>query len=165
MKYQLISTTLLLALLFSSCSSLKHNAWLNDHNQKLRYAAYEEPDESVAMDILLESVVDMMDQSIAHVNVQKGAQFAEKYLRHNEREIDAILIKVDGYQREMSTIQKLAMLASLRKKSYAGQLLDLYPKFVRRYKQYDFLLGFSKKLKQKIGLSILDSILDKVLEQ
>ncbi len=138
-------------ILSSGCAIKKQNQWLDDHKRMLETAAFSKSSPERKMDALATSFVDMMGQTIRFTNPKKGAEYGKKYFDQNNKSIDRILKEVGTWQEGMSGPAKLSTAFAMVKKPYSKDLVDLYPKFRRKYKTYAFLM----KMSGKIGKGVL----------
>jgi hypothetical protein len=139
--------------LFPSCASMKQGRWLAKHSKMLSDAANSDIPPEKKMDILASSFTEMMHQSLNFVNPKKGAMFAKAYLEQNEKSIDKITKSLGTWQKDMSIPERLALALSMKKKPYTKNLIDLYPRFRRKYKTYSTIMRISGKIgKGLIGL-------------
>ena len=130
-----------------SCGAARQATRLNMHEQVLQRATSLDFSGEQKLDTLATSLVDMMDEALKILNPGKGVKYIEKYQRLNEGNIDLLINQVDDWQKSMSTGEKIGFGIRMVQKPYARDLIDLLPKFERKYKQVKFAAGLSKKIK------------------
>lgn len=141
------SCIILLSFLLMGCGGARQAKQLSDHQSMLKRVASSTMDPEAKLDSLAMSFIGMMNEGLRIVNPKKGAQYIGKYSKTNEPSIDNILAEIGAWQKEMSTLEKIGLGVSLVGKPYAGDLVSLVRKFERKYQQYKFVLGLTKKVK------------------
>lgn len=127
----------LVTLLLSSCAVSKQKGWLAEHQRQLTKAATDtRMSKEQKLDILGTSLADMMHQSLDFLNPKKGISFAQSYANANNDNIAKIVDDLSPWINNLNTIESIALGAQLIKKPYTKDLIDLVPRFRRKYKQY-----------------------------
>ena len=138
-------------ILFTSCNTAfnRRLAW---HESELARAANSTTmPAQEKLDILMTSFVQMADETLKPINPKKGIRFVKKYSETNEANINKILGDVQKWQNNMNDVQRITNGVALARKPYTKQLIDLYPKFRRKYKQYKFAMNLTNKLAGGLG--------------
>jgi hypothetical protein len=102
------------------------------------------------IDAAATSFVKLMNEGLSILNPKKGLAYVKKYGQQNQASIDKILEEVSTWQSEMNTFQKIGFVASMVQKPYAKELVDLVPKFQRKYNQVKFVSNISRKIKEVV---------------
>jgi len=131
-----------------SCGAARQAARLDGHREALQYAIDPSVSGEEKLDTLATSLEGMMDEALKIMNPEKGVKYVEKYQRQNEGNIDLLLNQIGEWQKSMSTGEKIGFGIRMVQKPYARDLIDLIPKFERKYKQVKFAAGLSKKVKE-----------------
>lgn len=140
-------------LLTTGCASRKQGKWLDSHYQLLQKAANSKISPEEKLDILANSYTTMMHQSLNFVNPKKGVKFAKEYTRQNEKNIEKILKELGTWRKDMGTMEHIAFGLKMTNKPYAKDLVDLFPRFKRKFKLYSKVISLSGKVgKGLIGL-------------
>lgn len=144
-QYSGLLMILCLLLTISSCGVTKQTRQLASHKRMLMSAA-SNPNMSTEekLDVLGRSSVLMMKEALAILNPQKGLEYVEKYSDENSQAYEKILAQATLWQSQQNAIQRIAFGLSLTQKDYTHDLIDLYPKFKRKYKQVKFLYKLGK---------------------
>ncbi len=136
---------LLLAILgLSSCNSSK---MLSRHSNLLSQTAVGSLPPEDKLDVLATSFVEMMHDGLRFGNPKKGLAFVKSYGTQNKPHFDAIFKDVDAWIGQLNTIEAIALGLRMLNKPYIGKLIDLIPKFERKYQQVSLLMDMTKKLK------------------
>ncbi|MFK7936461.1 MAG: hypothetical protein AB8G22_23300 [Saprospiraceae bacterium] len=153
--YRAIFFLLLSSVLLSSCAL---NKKLNYHNDLLSNAANSNAPVQEKLDILLQSYVQMMDEGLSNINPQRGYKLVKLYHDQNAQPIEKIIGEVQQWQSKMSDMEVLAFGLNTLRKPYTKKAIDLFPKFERKYKQAQFVLGLSDKIKGGLTKVIGDKL-------
>lgn len=135
---------ILSTLLLSSCAISKK---LNYHRQLLTETANSNAAPQEKLDVLLQSYVQLMEEGLGYINPKQGFKLVEQYHEQNEQPINKIIGEVQQWQSEMSDVELLTFGLSTLRKPYAKKAIDLFPKFERKYKQIQFVMNLSEKVK------------------
>lgn len=137
MRIPILSMFVLALLTLSSCASSKQKGWLAEHSKQLTRAANDNRMSNMAkLDILGESLSKMMHQSLDFLNPQNGLAFAQSYADANTQNIEKIVNDLSPWVNNLNTMESFAFGAEVLSKDYAQDLVDLVPRFRRKYKQY-----------------------------
>ena len=138
-------------ILFTSCNAAfnRRLAWHETELAKAANSKTMKPQEK--LDVLMTSFVKMADETLKPINPKKGVKFVKKYSETNEANINKILKEVESWQKGMNDMQRIGAGVSLARKPYAKQVIDLYPKFRRNYKQYKFAMKMTDSLTGGLG--------------
>ncbi len=139
-----------LPLLFSSCAA-KLNRQLNWHQSELARAANGNMPASEKLDILMNSFVNMADETLKPINPKKGIKYVKRYSEMNQQHIDKIMDDVQKWQGNMNQLETISTTMSLVQKPYAKKLIELYPKFRRKYNQYKFAMNLTNSITGGLG--------------
>lgn len=149
---QKLTFLLVLSTLFlSSCAISKK---LNYHNQVLTEVANSNAAPQEKLDALLQSYVQLMEEGLGYINPKQGFKLVEQYHEQNEQPINKILGEVQQWQGQMSEVELLTFGLSTLQKPYAKKAIDLFPKFERKYKQIQFVMNLSEKVKSGVTNAI-----------
>ena len=133
-------------LLHTGCASWKQNRWLSAHQSNLRRIADSNLSPEQKLDGLLTDYVDFMKEDLKFVDPVKGVKYVKKYHDQNEAAMDKILKEAEQWQGKLSLIDKGSLAIRVVQKPYIGSLVDLAPKFKRKYKQYAFAVKLASKI-------------------
>ncbi len=145
-----LTILLSVVLLSTGCASKKQGKWLDAHYQLLERAANSNISPERKMDILAESYTKMMHQSLNFVNPKKAVAYAKTYSQQNEQNIDKILKELGGWQKDMTLADKVSMGLKMTKKPYTKDMVDLFPRFRRKFKTYGVIMALSGKVRKSI---------------
>ncbi len=135
-------------IVLSSCGVAKQTRNLSMHHQALeRMVMTDEAHPEQKMDTLASSLVQMMDEALRIVNPKKGARYVQKYADQNTRHIEVLLADIGQWQKSMSTGEKIGFGLRALQKPYTKDLIELIPRFERKYQQVKFISKFSKKIR------------------
>ena len=152
----LTNTLFLFSIVFllTGCSA-PQNKQLRAHQSLLTdYSMGAMPTEE-KIDAVATSFVKLMNESLSILNPKKGVAYVKRYHQQNQPAIDKILDEVSNWQGEMNTIEKVGFVAGMVQKPYTKELVDLVPKFQRKYKQVKFMSNLAGKLKNVISFGKL----------
>ncbi|MCB0663171.1 MAG: hypothetical protein KDC24_10550 [Saprospiraceae bacterium] len=133
--------TLSIILVNSGCMGSRLTQQLKWHNSELKRAAESNMDPGKKLDILLESVAKMMEESIEPLSPKKSVKYVQKYVRQNEGYIAIILKDVGKWQDKMSPFQTIQYGLSIQNKPFVQTFVQSLPKYKKKYKQYAFAIG------------------------
>ena len=133
-------------LLTASCASMKQNRWLSAHQKALNRLANSNLPAEEKLDGLLQDYVQFMNEDLKFVDPVKGVKFVKKYHDQNRASMEKILRESEKWQTGLNTLDKVSLGVRTIKKPYVRDLIDLGPKFKRKYKQYAFALDLSSKI-------------------
>jgi len=142
-KYLLL-TALLLSL--NGCASMQQNKWLKAHRSNFVQLKAPSLSTEQRLDGLLSDYVIFLKEDLKFVNPVKGIKYVKKYHDQNLASMDKILAEAASWQSKMNAVDRVAYGARVTKKPYIKDLIDLAPKFKRKYKQYAFATKMAVKL-------------------
>lgn len=142
-------------LILPACSISKRVSY---HENLLQSTLVSDIDAEQKMDILGESLVKMMNDGLDFVNPKKGARFVKEYGVANEPNINALLKEIGQWQDQMSTLERVSFAVSLLQKPYVKDLVNLIPRFKRKYNQ----IVFVDKLTNNVSNQITDFRKEKI---
>ena len=131
----------------SSCASWKQNRWLSTHKKELDRLANSNLSPEQKLDGLVQDYIKFMNEDLKFIDPRKGVKYVKKYHDQNQKSMQKILDSSANWQESLNTVDKVALGVRTIKKPYVKDLIDLAPKFKRKYKQYAIAL----KLLGKIG--------------
>lgn len=133
-------------LVHSGCASWKQNRWLSAHKDNLSRIANSNMTPEQKLDGLLTDYVQFMKEDLKFVDPVKGVKYVKKYHDQNEASMEKILREAEQWQGKLSLLDKGSLAIRVVQKPYIGSLIDLAPKFKRKYKQYAFAVKLAGKL-------------------
>lgn len=143
-------------ILLAACASTKQNTWLNEHNASLSKIKLSGLSADEKLDIIMESYVSMMHQSLDFLNPKKGVAFAEKYNDQHKDLIISVLEEVNEDYNSLSKAQKISKGIGMMGKSYSKDFVELFPRFQKKYKFLNSITDVNKRIKEavleKLGL-------------
>lgn len=145
-----MTLVLAIALLSTGCASKKQGKWLDAHYKLLERAANSNISAEKKMDILAQSYADMMHQTLNFVNPKKGVAFAKAYSQQNEENIDKIIKDIGASNKDMGPLEIIAMGVKMTNKPYTKDLIDLFPRFRRKFKTYSTIMSLSGKVRKSL---------------
>lgn len=131
----------------TSCATLQQGSRLSEHKKQLSKAAKLIEDPHQQVDLLMNSLTQMMSESLDFVDPQQGLKFVNKYKEQNEQTIQLILTNLETWMSNMSTGEKMTTVLSLIKEENVKEFIALVPKFEKKYKQIQFFSKISNRLK------------------
>ncbi|MEL6926022.1 MAG: hypothetical protein AAFO94_18415 [Bacteroidota bacterium] len=135
------------AFLLTGCSA-KQNKQLRAHQALLSDFSMGTMPTEDKIDAMATSFVKLMNESLSILDPRKGLAYVKKYHQQNQPAIDTILEEVSDWQSKMNTLDKINFVASMVQKPYTKELVDLVPKFQRKYNQVKFISNAAGKLKE-----------------
>jgi hypothetical protein len=138
-------------LLFTGCASWQQNKWLAAHRSELQRLAESNLSAEQKMDGLIKNYVRFMNEGLQFANPVKGVKYVRKYHDQNQGSIDRILRDAERWQGKLDGPEKIALAVRLAQKPYIGELVDLAPKFKRKYQQYAFIVQLTSKITGGFG--------------
>jgi len=145
-KLILFSAPFCLLLLFSNCASFKQNRWLSAHQKELIRLANSNLPAEQKLDGLVQDYVKFMHEDLKFIDPVKGVKYVKKYHDQNRGSMEKILRESEKWQGGLGTIDKIALGVRTVQKPFIRDLIDLGPKFKRKYKQYAFALELGSKI-------------------
>jgi len=140
----LVSVSLLF--FFSNCASFKQNRWLSAHQKELSRLANSNLSAEQKLDGLVQDYVKFMHEDLKFVDPVKGVKYVKKYHDQNRTSMEKILRESEKWQGNLGTMDKVTLGVRTVQKPYIRDLIDLGPKFKRKYKQYAFALELGSKI-------------------
>jgi len=98
------------------------------------------------MDGLIQDYVRFMTEDLKFVDPRKGVKFVKKYHEQNRASMEKILKESEYWQGKLSSMDKISLGVRTAQKPYIRDLIDLGPKFKRKYKQYAFALELANRI-------------------
>ena len=136
----------LLSLSLNSCASFKQNRWLSAHQKELKRLADSNLSAEQKLDGLAQDYVKFLNEDLKFVNPVKGVKYVKKYHEQNKASMDKILSSAANWQDGLKLVDKVALGVRTVQKPYLKDLINLAPKFKRKYKQYAFALEMAGKI-------------------
>jgi hypothetical protein len=124
----------------SSCASWQQTKWLNEHRSNLKKIAASNASPEEKADALIRDYVQFMNEGLQFADPAKGAKYVKKYHDQNNSTIQQIVRETTNWQKNLNTTDKVALGIRTAQKTYVKDLIDLGPKFKRKYKQYAFIV-------------------------
>lgn len=135
-----------LLLLTTQCASLQQNRWLSAHQKELTRLANSNLPAEQKLDGLVQDYIKFMQEDLKFVDPVKGIKYVQKYHSQNRASMEKILRESEKWQGSLNTLDKVALGVRTVQKPYLRDLIDLAPKFKRKYKQYAAVLEISGKI-------------------
>lgn len=139
------------ALSQTGCASWQQNRWLSTHKANLTRIANSNMSPEQKVDGLVEDYLQFIREDLKFVDPRKGIKYVQKYHDQNEAAMDKILGDAEHWQGNLGTAEKVALAVRIAKKPYLNDLLDLGPKFKRKYNQYAFVAKMASKIGGGLG--------------
>ncbi len=151
MRQSLLFFSLLSVILFNSgCAILKSDARLDAHNEILNKIANGNLSAEEKLDAFAKDFILLMGEGLDFTNPKKGYKFVNAYGKQNKSSINKIFDEIGAWQKGMTIPQKLAFVNNMRKKPYSKDVMQLVPKFRKKYKQAEFVRNVSKRLTRSL---------------
>ena len=139
MQKQLTLTTLILLLAITpfqtSCTATKLAKRLTQHQNALSLAATGNATPQEKFDLLAETFVSVLEESIRYVNPKKTVRHVTTFSNQNEKSIEKLTKDLSKWMGGLSVGEKLLFAGSIAQKPYTGELIRLIPKFERKVKR------------------------------
>lgn len=103
------------------------------------------------MDGLIEDYLQFIREDLKFVDPRKGVKFVKKYHDQNEAAMNKILGEAERWQGNLDTGERIALGLRVAKKPYLDELIDLGPKFKRKYNQYAFAVKLASRITGGLG--------------
>jgi exonuclease V gamma subunit len=144
---------LLSALLFanSGCAAWQQNKWLSTHRQNLQKLASSQLSPEQKLDGLIQNYIVFMNEGLRFVNPVKGAKYVKKYHDQNSATIEKILKEAEQWKNGLNTVDAVATGVRMARKPYVKEVVDLAPKFKKKYEQYAFIANLTGKIAGSLG--------------
>ncbi|MBL7803815.1 MAG: hypothetical protein JNL02_08790 [Saprospiraceae bacterium] len=142
---------LALPLLLHSCASWQQNKWLAAHRANLTRIANSSMSPEQKMDGLIEDYLQFIREDLKFVDPRKGIKYVQKYHDQNEAAMNKILGEAERWQSNLDMVGKASLAVRIAQKPYLDDLMDLGPKFKRKYNQYAFVAKMSAKIGGGLG--------------
>ena len=145
---KLLSILVLASLLFgeTGCASWKQNQWLSAHQKELKRLADSNLTAEQKLDGLVQDYVKFMNEDLKFIDPRKGVKYVKKYHDQNRVSMEKILKTSEKWQGSLGTVDKISLGVRTIQKPYIKDLIDLAPKFKKKYKQYAFALEMAGKI-------------------
>lgn len=135
----------------SGCASWQQNRWLSAHRAHLARIANSNMSPEQKVDGLIEDYLQFIREDLKFVDPRKGVRYVQKYHDQNSASIDKILGEAERWQGNLNMVDKVSLGVRIAQKPYLDDLLDLGPKFKRKYKQYAFAVRLASKIGGGLG--------------
>lgn len=135
-----------LVMLTTSCASWQQNRWLADHKSNLKQLAAGNLTPEQKADGLIRDYIQFMNEGLQFADPTKGAKYVKKYHDQNNNAIEQILRETKTWQGNLNTADKVALGIRTAQKPYLRDLVELGPKFKRKYQQYAFIVKMTDKV-------------------
>lgn len=130
----------------SSCASMKQNQWLSAHQKELKRLADSNLSAEQKLDGMVQDYVKFMNEDLKFIDPKKGVKYVKKYHDQNRASMDKILNSAEIWQDGLGTLDKVSLGVRTVQKPYIKSLIDMAPKFQRKYKQYKIALELAGKI-------------------
>lgn len=137
-----------LVLVLSSCASAKQGKWLGEHQSLLTQAMGTNSSPESKLDAVANSFTTVMHQSLNHINPKKSVQYLESYSSQNEEIINTLLGDISSWQKNMNTMETVALGLSVVQKPYFKDFIDLFPRFQNKFNQINSIMNLGSKVKK-----------------
>ncbi len=141
-----LSIVSLIIFSLSSCGASRQAKQLAYHNELLNRIANSDLPADKKLDALGQSFTNMMGESLKILNPKKGVAYVKKYDQQNSAAIDKIIAQVSKSQGGMGTLEKIGFGAKVIQMPWTKDLVDLVPKFKRKFNQIKFIMGLTNKV-------------------
>jgi exonuclease V gamma subunit len=135
----------------SGCAAWQQNKWLSAHRQNLQKLASSNLNPEQKLDGLIQNYIVFMNEGLRFVNPVKGAKYVKKYHDQNSATIEKILKEAEGWKNGLNTIDAVAAGVRTARKPYIKEVIDLAPKFKKKYEQYTFIANLTGKIAGSLG--------------
>ncbi len=146
MNIKILFALVATVLVNSACASWQQNRWLNDHNNNLKKIAASNQSPEQKTDALVQDYIQFMNEGLQFTDPSKGAKYVKKYHDQNNKSLEQILRETKQWQGKLTTTDKIALGIRTAQKPYLKDLIELGPKFKRKYKQYAFVVEMTDKV-------------------
>jgi uncharacterized protein YceK len=143
---QRITLFLFVAVLFSGCATMQQNQWLANHQANLKRYAESNLSAEQKMDGMIQDFVLFMKEDLKFIDPTKGVKYVMKYHDQNAGSMDKILKDTENWQGKLSLTDRLGVGLRVIQKPYLKDLIDLGPKFKRKYKEYAIAAKLTGKM-------------------
>ena len=150
MKQRIYILPLLLSVLlvFNACAAKKRLAALNSHQTMLQRVSLDETMSAEAkMDSLASSFVKMMHEGLDITNPKQGVAYVKQYNTMNKDAINSIIEQITTSTASMDKGDRNAAGLRILGKPYTRELIQLIPRFAKKYAQIKFVSGLTKQVK------------------
>ena len=137
---------LFISFLATGCASMKQNRWLSEHHKKLQALADSNVSAEQKLNGMVQDYVLFMKEDLKFADPVKGVKYVKKYHHENEAAMDKILHESEQWQGKLNLTEKLTTGVRFVQKPYFKDLVELAPKFKRKYKQYAFAVKLASKV-------------------
>jgi hypothetical protein len=135
----------------SGCAAWQQNKWLSAHRQNLQRLASGNLNPEQKLDGLIQNYIVFMNEGLRFVNPVKGVKYVKKYHDQNSVVIEKILKDVEGWRNSLNTVDAVAAGVRTARKPYVKDVIDLAPKFKKKYEQYAFVANLTGKIAGGLG--------------
>jgi len=148
---RLLILSLLIMTQLSCITAKKQNAMLDGYRADLTTALKDDVNTEQKIDILGESLVQMMTQSLEFKSSIKAGKFVKKF---GDQNADIISDIIDEVQSSVSTnpMSQMALGMSLMNKPYVKQLIELIPQFEQKFKRIAWVAKVMGKVSKPLGM-------------
>ena len=143
---------LLIVLTQISCiTQKKQNALLDGYRTELTSALGNKINTEQKVDILGESLVSMMSQSLEFKSTVKAGKFVKKFGEQNADIIQQVMNEVQNSVSD-DPMSQMGFAMNLMKKPYVGELMELIPQFEKKFKRIAWVAKMTGRLAKPLGL-------------
>ncbi|MBX2816307.1 MAG: hypothetical protein KTR24_09925 [Saprospiraceae bacterium] len=157
-SFNLCFILIVMAIGLQSCGGARQASQLKWHQSYLSRIAHADLGPEAKLDSMAISFIDMMNEGLKIVNPKKGAQYVERYAKQNDASIDLILKELDAWQADLTPLEKIGYGVKLAGKPYARDLVGVFRKFEKKYKQAKLIMSLSRKVKNGLLSAGLKSL-------
>lgn len=137
---------LVVSIQMSCISAKKQTNMISQHTTALSSALKGDMKSEQKIDILGETLVDMMSQSLDFKNPVKGGKFVQKFADNNGPIIEQLIGSLEKDAKNLDPMSQIAMGMNLMSKPYFGKLLELMPQFEKKFKSIAFVANLASKV-------------------
>ncbi len=128
------------------CASMKQNKWLSAHQKELKRLANSNLTAEAKLDGLIQDYVKFMQEDLQFADPVKGVKYVKKYHDQNLASMEKILKTSEKWQSNLNTMERISLGVRTVQKPYIKDLINMAPKFKRKYKEYAFALELAGKI-------------------
>ncbi len=138
-------------LLLNSCGAAKMSKLLGEHQSTLSTTANAKMPTDQKLDVLGTSLVNVISQSLSYGRTKCSIQHVKKFGEQNDQSINKMVKEIGSWMEQKPITERVLLLASIAKKPYARELINLVPKFEKKVNRKIKTFMFASKVLKLIS--------------
>lgn len=150
-QFKYVFLTIIILSQVACITNKQQTLMLDDYRSSLSSALNKDLNTEEKIDILGESLVSMMKQSLEFKSTVKAGKFVKKFGEQNSDIIQNIIGEIQTNVSD-NPMAQMGFAMSLMQKPYVGELIELLPQFEQKFKRIAWVANTLGKISKPLGM-------------